>query len=90
MLAPLRSGHRVSLWFQVLLFFYRFLRNNVCTQFAVWRKHPMEEHEQGLEIFYNYAVTPWFRITGDLQWINPASADNDKAWLGGLRANITF
>lgn len=46
--------------------------------------------EQGVEVFYNLAVTPWFRIAADLQWIEPASADNDDAWVGGLRANMRF
>jgi len=32
------------------LFFYRFLRNNVLTQFAVGRKHPIKTRE----------VAPWF------------------------------
>jgi len=48
------------------------------------------ENEQGFEIFYNLAVTPWFRVTGDLQWIDPANGDNDHAWIGGLRASMIF
>ena len=48
------------------------------------------ENEQGVEIFYNFAVTPWFRLTADLQWIDPASGDNENAWIGGLRANVRF
>lgn len=48
------------------------------------------DHEQGIEIFYNLAVTPWFRVAADLQWIQPANSDNDNAWIGGLRANIRF
>ena len=39
---PKRPGHRVGLWFRALLFFYGFLRNNVFTQFAIGREHPME------------------------------------------------
>lgn len=41
-------------------------------------------------MFYNLALTPWFRVTADLQWINPATLGNDNAWIGGLRANIRF
>ena len=48
------------------------------------------DHEQGFEIFYNLAVTPWFRVAADLQWISPASSDNDDVWVGGLRLNIRF
>ena len=47
-------------------------------------------HEHGVEVFYNLAATPWFKITADLQWIQPASGDNDNAWIGGLRANVRF
>ena len=46
--------------------------------------------EQGIEVFYSLAVTPWFRVAADLQWIQPASGDNDDAWVGGLRANVRF
>ena len=48
------------------------------------------DYEQGMEIFYNFALTPWFRVTADLQWIDPATGGNDHAWIGGLRANIKF
>ena len=48
------------------------------------------DHEQGIEIFYNLAVTSWFRLAADLQWVSPASGDNDNAWIGGLRGNIRF
>ena len=43
-LEPLRPGHRVSLWFRVLLFFYPFLRNYRFTQFAVRRKAAPSKH----------------------------------------------
>lgn len=46
--------------------------------------------EQGLEVFYDFAVTPWFRIGADLQVIDPARGDRDTAVVGGLRANIRF
>jgi porin len=48
------------------------------------------KNEQGVEIFYNFAITPWFGVTADLQWIDPANGDNYDAWVGGVRANITF
>ena len=35
-------GHRIGLRFRVLLFFDRFLRNNIFTQFTVGREHPMK------------------------------------------------
>ncbi len=45
--------------------------------------------EQGMEIFYNFAVTPFFTVGVDLQVINP-SLGNDTAILPGLRSVIRF
>ncbi len=46
--------------------------------------------EQGLEAFYSYAVTPWLHLTGDIQYIDPASGGHDNALVTGLRLNIRF
>jgi porin len=46
--------------------------------------------EYGTEIFYNFAVTPWFRLTADLQVIAPSPKANDTAVVGGLRAQLIF
>jgi porin len=46
--------------------------------------------EQGGEAFYNFAVTPAFMITGDLQVVNSARAHVDTAVIGGLRAVLRF
>jgi porin len=46
--------------------------------------------EQGLEAFYNYAITPWFKITGDIRYINPSSGNYDNALVLGLRFNTLF
>lgn len=48
------------------------------------------DDEQGLELFYNLAVTPWFRLSADVQWINPATGANDDAVIGALRTQIAF
>jgi porin len=45
--------------------------------------------EQGVEIFYNFAVTPWFTVGVDLQVINP-SLGEDTAILPGLRCVTRF
>ncbi len=45
--------------------------------------------EYGAEVFYNYAVTPWFRVTADLQVVRPGT-DNGTAVIGGLRGQINF
>jgi porin len=47
-------------------------------------------NEEGLEIFYSYAVTPWLHVTPDLQYIDPASGGNNNAFVAALRANIRF
>jgi porin len=46
--------------------------------------------ETGVEVFYNFAVTPWFRVSADLQWVDPARAAVAQAWVGGLRASVQF
>jgi porin len=46
--------------------------------------------EQGVELFYNWAVTPWFRLTADLQWIDPHITEKKDAWIAGLSAQIRF
>jgi len=45
--------------------------------------------EQGGEIFYNFAVTPWFTVGADLQVIKP-SLGKDTAILSGLRCVTRF
>lgn len=49
-----------------------------------------EDHEQGVEIYYNVAVTPWLHITPDLQIINPVGDGVDTTVVAGLRAKIDF
>ncbi len=46
--------------------------------------------EQGVEVFYNYAVTPAFMVTADLQVIDSAKKNTDTAVVGGLRATLRF
>jgi porin len=45
---------------------------------------------QGVELFYNYAVTNWFYLTPDLQFIDPARPDVDDAIVVGLRGEMVF
>lgn len=59
-------------------------------------------NDQGVELFYNVAVTPWCRITPDLQILSPArertlpppllpqQQEFDTAVVFGLRARIDF
>lgn len=45
--------------------------------------------DQGVEIFYNFAATPWLTFGADLQIIDPSLAD-DTAVFVGLRTVIRF
>ena len=49
-----------------------------------------DDNEQGVEVFYNMAVTPWFELGADLQVTDGAGRFSDTAVVGGLRARITF
>ncbi|UUO08311.1 carbohydrate porin [Blastopirellula sp. J2-11] len=44
----------------------------------------------GVEMFYNYEVTPWFHLTTDMQILRPEVTDIDTALLVGLRGKISF
>jgi porin len=46
--------------------------------------------EQGFEIFYRYAITPWLRLTGDFQMVHPTRPRADTAIVPGLRLQIIF
>jgi len=43
---------------------------------------------QGVEIYYNAAITPWFHLTTDLQVIDTEIAGDDTAIIFGLRGKI--
>jgi porin len=55
-------------------------------------------NDQAVELFYNYAVTPWFNVAPDLQVVFPAPEETlppnrqpiDTALVLGLRAKIEF
>jgi porin len=46
--------------------------------------------EQGVEIFYNLALTGWLRITADVQIIDPFLTRRDTATVFGMRGKIDF
>jgi porin len=48
------------------------------------------DDEYGIEAYYNYAITPWFHLTGDLQLINPANGNSSNALVLGLRLGLRF
>lgn len=47
------------------------------------------EDEQGIEVFYNFEVTPWLTVGADLQVIDP-SLGKDTAIIPGLRSVTRF
>ncbi len=46
--------------------------------------------ERGLELFYNFGVTPWLHITPDLQVITPILGRAETSVVLGLRMKIDF
>jgi porin len=50
----------------------------------------VENSTAGFEAFYNFAVTPAFQITFDVQVIKPVATDLDTATVLGVRANMVF
>ena len=46
--------------------------------------------ENGVELFYNIEVTPWFHFTPDLQVLDPAQSHNATALLFGIRGRMSF
>ncbi len=46
--------------------------------------------EGGIEAFYNYAITPWLRMTGDLQVIEPWNALRPRGTYMAVRLQTRF
>lgn len=44
----------------------------------------------GTELFYNVALTKWFNLTGDAQFVTPARSSVDPSVLLGLRGVVSF
>ena len=50
----------------------------------------LDNNEQGVELYYNIAVTPWLKITPDIQAIKPLRDGVDCTWVAGLRVKMEF
>ncbi|MCA9177775.1 MAG: carbohydrate porin [Planctomycetales bacterium] len=48
----------------------------------------LDDHGQGVELFYNYAATPWLHISPDLQILEPARRTANTSLLFGIRAKL--
>ena len=46
--------------------------------------------ESGLEAFYNFTITPWLRLSADLQWIEPWNPAKSQATYAALRLQTKF
>ncbi len=53
----------------------------------LFRRLPLRD-AQGVELYYNAAITPWFHLTADLQFVRPAVERLDTAVVLGLRGKI--
>ena len=49
------------------------------------------DSEQGIEFFYNIAITPALTITPDIQYIiDPGGGQHDDALVAGIRMQMSF
>lgn len=69
-------------------YFYYNLSNDLQATLSPTREKFRDE--QGAEIYYSYALTPWCFITGDLQYIVPPRTSLENAFIAALRLNIRF
>jgi porin len=51
-------------------------------------RRPRVEHQ--FETFYNFHITPWLRLTGDLQIIRPTRTIAKTAVIPGGRLEVIF
>ena len=50
----------------------------------------VDSEERGFEAFYNFQVTPWIHITGDVQVVDSGIRANGTPVILGLRGAITL
>ncbi len=53
---------------------------------------PNEELQslQGVELYYNAAITPWFNMTADFQVVDNENVNDEAGILFGLRGKIMY
>jgi porin len=51
---------------------------------------PLLRDEAVWDAFYNFAITPWFRITADAQWVRPATENARNGIFAGMQAYVKF
>lgn len=50
----------------------------------------VDDNEQGVEVYYNIAVTPWMKVSPNIQAIDPLRSGVDCTWVAGVRVKIDF
>ncbi|HUQ69452.1 MAG TPA: carbohydrate porin, partial [Planctomycetaceae bacterium] len=68
---------------------YYFMQTSTALQETLVNVRPVG-NEQGVELFYNIGVTPWFHVTPDVQFIEPSGQAADAAVAVGVRTRIEF
>jgi porin len=48
------------------------------------------QDEAAIEVYYSWTVKPWLRLGANIQYVNPASGNNDNALLPSLRTQFRF
>jgi porin len=51
---------------------------------------PLLADEWLIEGFYNFGFSPWFRVTVNVQWVQPATAGSSKGLFAGLQTYLKF
>ncbi len=69
-------------------YFYTGVSGDLKNLFATVPLAPDLRDLQGVELYYNAAITPWFHLTADVQFVEPGVSANDTAVVLGLRGKI--
>jgi len=72
--------------FAIGAFYYKFsnLLQDTVSPLAMFRD------ERGVEAWYSMAVTPWLRLTGDVQIVDPARGRQPTSLILAVRGNVAF
>jgi porin len=72
--------------FAIGAFYYKFsnVLQDTVSPLATFRD------ERGVEAWYSLAMTPWLRLTGDVQLVDPARGRQPTSLILALRGNVAF
>lgn len=69
--------------------YYNSIADNL-TESAALLRNPLDDDTSGIELYYNAELTPWLRLTGNVQFINSASPGADTSIVPGVRLGTAF